>query len=217
MPALFLKPSLHLAAVRDDLIILDVEAGEYGCLTGLGSLAAHLASDGRLDLAQADVADWLLEAGVATHEAYPSERELPPPATDSCWRSQRPPVRSGDRRRFAAAFLSAAPRVWRAPFRRLVATARRGRVIPQSAGVAPALVRDAQVFDQLAPFAPFQGECLFRAFMLLAYLRLAGRDATWVFGVRTYPFGAHCWLQAGDMLLNDALERVCAYTPILAI
>ena len=67
------------------------------------------------------------------------------------------------------------------------------------------------------PFAPFQGECLFRAFLLLAYLRLEGRHATWVFGVRTYPFQAHCWLQVGDMVLNDAVERICGYTPIFAV
>jgi hypothetical protein len=31
------------------------------------------------------------------------------------------------------------------------------------------------------------------------------------------PFGAHCWLQERDYLLNDAVERVGMYTPIMVI
>ncbi|WP_312062938.1 lasso peptide biosynthesis B2 protein [Brevundimonas sp.] len=44
-----------------------------------------------------------------------------------------------------------------------------------------------------------------------------GRGATWVFGVRTWPFSAHCWLQVGDVLLDDDLDRVALYTPIMAV
>jgi hypothetical protein len=28
---------------------------------------------------------------------------------------------------------------------------------------------------------------------------------------------AHCWLQVGDMALDDDLERLAAYHPILAV
>jgi transglutaminase-like putative cysteine protease len=77
--------------------------------------------------------------------------------------------------------------------------------------------RDAQAFDQLMPLVPFQGQCLFRSRLLLAFLRTADRDATWVFGVRTRPFQAHCWLQVHDTALDDAAERICGYTPILAL
>jgi hypothetical protein len=66
-------------------------------------------------------------------------------------------------------------------------------------------------------FVPFQGECLFRAFMLLCFLRLGDCDARWVIGVKTYPFLAHCWLQVGRTVLDDAAERVCGFTPILTV
>ena len=41
--------------------------------------------------------------------------------------------------------------------------------------------------------------------------------AVWVFGVRTWPFSAHCWLQIGDAVLDDDPERVGIYPPILAV
>jgi hypothetical protein len=216
MQPLFLKAAVHIAAVRDDLVCLDADAGDYACLPGLGRAVSAPGPDGHLDVANPQVADLLLEAGLATHEPGLQARTgLPPSAITSCWRRERVEVTSRDMRRCVHAYLTAAPRFWRAPFRGLV------KAGPGHCGgcdsAAPALWRDAQVFDQLAPFAPFQGECLFRAFVLRAYLRLDGLDATWVFGVRTYPFQAHCWLQAGDVLLNDALERICAFTPIFAV
>ena len=48
-------------------------------------------------------------------------------------------------------------------------------------------------------------------------LRARGFDALWVFGVRTWPFSAHCWLQVGLTALDDDLERLAAYTPIMAV
>jgi hypothetical protein len=72
-------------------------------------------------------------------------------------------------------------------------------------------------FIRLMPWAPYQGACLHRAFLLLFMLRASGADAIWVFGVRTWPFSAHCWLQVGDSVLDDDPERVSLYTPILAV
>lgn len=39
----------------------------------------------------------------------------------------------------------------------------------------------------------------------------------WVFGVRTWPFAAHCWIQIGDLVVGDVLDRVRGYTPIRAV
>jgi len=65
------------------------------------------------------------------------------------------------------------------------------------------------------PWVPSEGECLQRAFQLRRLLARRGIAVDWVFGVRTWPFGAHCWLQSGDMLVGDRLERVGRYTPIM--
>ena len=45
---------------------------------------------------------------------------------------------------------------------------------------------------------------------------MEGIATQWLFGVRTWPFAAHCWLQIGNLVVGDRLERVRFYTPILA-
>ncbi|HCY01912.1 MAG TPA: lasso peptide biosynthesis B2 protein, partial [Erythrobacter sp.] len=34
---------------------------------------------------------------------------------------------------------------------------------------------------------------------------------------RSDPFGAHCWVQHGEAVLNDTAEEVLRYTPILVV
>ncbi len=65
------------------------------------------------------------------------------------------------------------------------------------------------------PWTPFEGECLQRSFQLGCYLASHGVAVDWVFGVRTWPFSAHCWLQIDDIVVGDRLDRVARYTPIL--
>ncbi len=66
------------------------------------------------------------------------------------------------------------------------------------------------------PFVPFEGECLQRSFELRRLLAARGIASDWIFGVRTWPFAAHCWIQIGDLVIGDRLERVRFFTPILA-
>lgn len=60
-----------------------------------------------------------------------------------------------------------------------------------------------------------EGDCLTRALGLLLHLGRRGSGLDWVFGVTGAPFSAHCWIQAGDEVLNDSIEVTRAYTPIL--
>jgi hypothetical protein len=214
---LYLRKGVHLAVVGDDLVTLDTDADAYGCLPGLGAAVGQRGSDGRVDIAGDDAVGQLIEAGLAGSDPQGEAPPAPPPVPiRSVWRTDRVAVAPTDRRRLAKAYVRAAPALWRSSFRSLLAAAARER--PTAADASPlAIQRDAQAFDQLMPFVPLQGECLFRSRLLLAFLRTEGRDATWVFGVRTYPFQAHCWLQSGDTALDDAAERVCGYVPILAV
>jgi hypothetical protein len=36
-----------------------------------------------------------------------------------------------------------------------------------------------------------------------------------VMGVSGRPFAAHCWVQVGDRVVNDTLDHVILFTPIL--
>jgi hypothetical protein len=77
------------------------------------------------------------------------------------------------------------------------------------------MLDDIAVFRRVAPWLPLDGACLFRSGFLLGYLESLGHRVDWVFGVRTWPFRAHCWLQAGDVALDDEAERLIAYHPIM--
>lgn len=59
--------------------------------------------------------------------------------------------------------------------------------------------------------------CLFDSLALLEFLAAYRIFPTWIFGVQGEPFNAHCWVQHGDLLLNDSLHRVSRLTPIMAV
>ena len=109
--------------------------------------------------------------------------------------------------------------VWRWPRQSLHTLVRfaASRGCRLAASPHPETFRRARIFPELLLGSPWQGECLFRSYLLLRFLRAGGCDANWVFGVRTWPFGAHCWLQVGELVLNDYPERLQAFTPILVV
>lgn len=60
-------------------------------------------------------------------------------------------------------------------------------------------------------------ECLRDSLIMLRFLAAEVLHPRWVVGVRTRPFGAHSWIQAGPLVLNDLHETVRGYTPILVV
>jgi hypothetical protein len=73
------------------------------------------------------------------------------------------------------------------------------------------------VFGELRPYFPGKPSCLPDSHMLVEFLRRYGMQADWVFGVRTEPFAAHCWVQRDDLVLNDTPEHVGSFAPIMAV
>jgi len=59
--------------------------------------------------------------------------------------------------------------------------------------------------------------CLSHSYAVARFMIERGIDATLIFGVRLGPFAAHCWVQHGDCLLNDRLDTVRIFTPILVL
>ncbi len=72
-------------------------------------------------------------------------------------------------------------------------------------------------FKHLRPIYPRAYLCLFDSLALLEFLASYRIFPRVVFGVVADPFQAHCWLQDGNIVLNDELERVCQYKPILSM
>ena len=60
-----------------------------------------------------------------------------------------------------------------------------------------------------------RGRCLFDSKVLCSFLFRLGISPTLVIGVKTRPFGGHCWVQVGDFVINDSPDKVRAYVPIV--
>jgi hypothetical protein len=72
-------------------------------------------------------------------------------------------------------------------------------------------------FRQVRPWYPRNYLCLFDSLALMLFLLRSGIHVQWIFGVREDPFGAHCWIQCGSVVLNEHLDRSRLYTPIMVV
>ncbi|MEI9850135.1 MAG: lasso peptide biosynthesis B2 protein [Sphingomonas sp.] len=78
-----------------------------------------------------------------------------------------------------------------------------------------ATLRHAAVFRSNRGALPMAVSCLPDSLAMLDYLGRRGVHASIVFGVTGTPFRAHCWVQLGDQVLNDVLDNITPFTPIL--
>lgn len=64
-------------------------------------------------------------------------------------------------------------------------------------------------------FVPIAPNCLYDSLALCRFLQRRGICADLVIGAKLYPFGAHCWLQQGEVVLNDSLASARDFEPVL--
>ena len=157
------------------------------------------------------VSDMLAEASLVGGTPSAFRRDPPPPPTRTIIHA---PLSARPQMQDLVAAVGAMSDIRRA---------RRGRGLSSyvDASSRPTLSRDsmrvtkaARVFWNIGAWLPIEGECLVRSALLMAFLGRRGLTADWVFGVRLWPFAAHCWVQIGDVCLNDDIERLWPYTPI---
>jgi len=206
-----LADGVYMAACDEDVVVLDTRSDLYSCLP---EAAPHLAiNHGWIDGPDAMIGD-LSAAGFVTEGAASPRRAIPQLPSRPLSLPDRP-ITLGEE----VAFWGAAAAAWRSgpgrrPLHALLADAAPPRCdTPDMQKIA----RLTAVFVRRLPWDPRQGACLYRAWLLRRLLRSAGQDAVWVFGVKTWPFAAHCWLQVNDVVLDDDPDRVGRYSPILAV
>lgn len=220
-----LAAHIHMARIGADIVVLDVSSDAYTCLAG-GAEHLQLLDDGRIRMTQSAVLDDLVAAGWVA----PSSSALA---------SSAPAASASDRRRFQTPLHTTHPALsafdltlvpvglqvmaattWMRdqPLSGILEAARRLRPARRLCDDSARVINQTiAAFETVRPWLPRQGLCLQRAFALLNCLARRGVAVDWVFGVRTWPFAAHCWLQHGDTVLADDLDRVRGYTPILIV
>jgi hypothetical protein len=207
-------PHVHAAMHGDDLVVLDVRRNDYLLLAAVGD-AVQLAPDSNAAQIHEDDLVNQLEAarlGARSQGVSPTPRNRAPSADHDLFDQSVPTLRIAQVAALAALSAHVSQRLRWTPMSRLV------RSFPvHDGGDVSEVVQKALVLRAALPWLPLQGECLYRAALLRAHLgRLAGHTHC-VFGVSTWPFSAHCWVQWGGVVLNDRLQRVRRFTPILAV
>ena len=73
-------------------------------------------------------------------------------------------------------------------------------------------------FVYLRPlFFTSKDACLLDSLTLVNFLAGYGVFPQWVFGVKTDPFYAHCWVQQGSFVFNDTPDYIRGFSPILVV
>lgn len=219
-PDFNLARDVHAAAVDEDLVFLNIASDAYLCLPG-GAEAAILSPDRRrMALSDPILANDLLGAGLIASGETDAGIGAPCPVapTRSALRSRYPGPTWSDVTEGSRALLDLTRHYRGRSFATILASARSGANRPARTFTSRGDLSDTvERFHRWIPYAPVSAKCLLRSFLLLRFLHRHGHDASWVFGVRTWPFQAHCWLQVDDLVLDDQAERVVGYAPILAV
>ncbi|WP_454828390.1 lasso peptide biosynthesis B2 protein [Pseudoxanthomonas wuyuanensis] len=79
------------------------------------------------------------------------------------------------------------------------------------------LVGAATEFSRARSYVPIEPSCLLDSLSLVRFLSRRRLQASIVFGVTLVPFAAHCWVQAGEIVLNETLSNANAHTPIKVV
>lgn len=77
--------------------------------------------------------------------------------------------------------------------------------------------QDTCTFLALRRLYPRPYLCLFDSLALVEFLAPRGAYPDWVFAVQLDPWAAHCWVQQGTTVLNDGMEEIADYTPIMSV
>lgn len=204
-----LDAAVHAVRVGSDLVLLDLATDGYLLVPDCGDVSVEGGTlfapmDLMLDLAAGE----LLQSGDA-------KRHRPPPPAIPRHRLPETPVgrpTASDMATFAMLWADTARRKPTLQDLSRQVSGRRGR-----RNDLEAIAARVGLFRRMLPYAPAVGACLFQAELLLRFLNAADLDAEWVFGVRVWPFLAHCWLQVGEHCVSQAPDTLTIYRPIMAI
>ena len=103
-------------------------------------------------------------------------------------------------------------------FDALLAGVRRAKQgMMEDAPQARTAARVATAFARTSYFSSAQDRCLVRSIAVARRLLALDCRPDLILGVKLQPFRAHCWVQHQGRLVNDRIDVVRAFTPILLI
>lgn len=210
--AIIPSPHVRVTNVSGDMVLLDLDSDAYLAIPREDAAQAAAALTGDPHEPTDAALQELLAADLFQHsenvwagQKFCPVMALPQPMEPSCW------LKIWMLLPFALAtimtFMS-----YRRPIRQLI----RNRTYPCKArALSPQhLAGLIQWFERLRILVPRSGRCLIQSIMLSHFLRLQGIPTELVFGVRTHPFEAHCWIEWDGHVLNDSIDHAGWYSAI---
>jgi Transglutaminase-like superfamily len=238
----FLSPHVHLCVSGKQVVLLDLERDKYLAVAHAHPVGrwvmgwplpqtgpAPPAQDGgpaRVPgpenglLAQMISQGLLVTDPALGKEAAPVVADQPKVALVESDLYARPRPTLGQLWNFCAAFVAARWSLKHRPIKEVVQAARlRRRHASATPSVDIATVRElVTAFVHMRPlFYTARDGCLLDSVTLTHFLARYGVFPTWVFGVQTDPFYAHCWVQHGDFVFNDTPDFIKGFSPILVV
>lgn len=217
-----LPPGVSFCLVGDQAIFLDVRHDRYF------GLEAHAQSSflklvDRLALAPLDTdrLDRLGRTGIlAKAPAGAGLQPCPAPAapTASYWEHANVSPRG---RQVIGSLLDLGSSRLALRFRSLHGALRHMQTRKAAVRPAPLAVERIQsvvaAFQRAALLVSPHNQCLPQSIAVVRALARQQVSADLVLGVKLHPFRAHCWVQAGSSVVNDRVDRVRDFTPILVV
>jgi hypothetical protein len=199
--------------IGPDAILLDVRADRYHAMVGAAAdkdgpipsaeTGQHLVPEAWTALIEAGLASW--GSGRGFSDLHRPEHALVL-AEDICERS---PLR--DSVDLVVAIMTARWRMRKGlPCRSYHPT----RSAPDG-GTLAALHLAMTALRRIILFIPTPRRCLPASLITAVFLARRGVTTQIVFGVRSYPFEAHCWVEHDGVVVDDDLDKVCAFLPIV--
>jgi Transglutaminase-like superfamily len=243
MPSYFLAPHVYPCVTEDHVVLLDLAHDKYVGVAReqVSALARRVKGWPRLGIplavespelktpgtrAEAVFAK-MIAARMLTTDADIGKEASPvviPAASEALVEPDldwRPPITFMDVVRFLLASALTSLAMHLLPLRSVMTRAMKRKAAGMAAfgTVDLAIARRAtEAFIRMRPllFAA-QDACLYDSLALTRFLAFYRQYPACVIGVQTGPFGAHCWVQEGAFVFNDAPEYVRRFTPILAV
>ncbi|MBX9815470.1 MAG: hypothetical protein A4S12_04415 [Proteobacteria bacterium SG_bin5] len=220
---LALRAGISFCDVSDRLLFLDVVADRYFCLGEKAESAFRkMISRHDLDPGEMRALAGLLRSGILaeTDDADVPMAFSPPDNPTASFLDIS--VQRADVRQVAAALSALAFTRLSLRFGHLHAVLRKLADAKPSPSAAPTIAPEsmqkvAAAFERTARIVRSHDQCLSRSVAVARRLAALGLPGDLVIGVRLRPFAAHSWVQAGAWLVNDRIDTVRTYTPILSV
>jgi hypothetical protein len=239
MQPYLLAPHVYPCVSGQHVVLMDLERDKYVAVAPADRLAAWVRgwpvgslhapdSPDDADAGARTLVSQMLAHGMLVSDPHVGKPAVPVSAARAARTlvefnlDERPRTASALLWRFGRSYLQAQLSLKLRPVQAIVETVRNRKAGPTTSGLRDVDLARLRAlvgtFTRLRPlFYTLRSACLLDSLTLMYFLGAEGIHPDWVFGVKTEPFDAHCWVQHGEVVLNDAPDRVRQYSPILLV